>query len=239
MCGRYASTADQVVLLDAFDIPREQADDPLPPSWNLAPTDQAPVVVARVPKDDPDAEPARQLRNLRWGLVPSWAKDPSVGSRMINARAETVATKPAFRRPFASRRALVPAAGFFEWIPQTPVAGGKPVKQPYFIHPTDGNLFAFAGIFDFWRPAPDTPWLTTFSIITTTATDDLGHLHDRMPMTVAEPLWRDWLDPRVGADQAVTLMAAPEPGTLATYPVSRAVNSVRNNGPELIQQVSL
>lgn len=243
MCGRYAETREPGDLARIFRVPENRLDPALPPDWNMAPTKLAPVVIARPPRDDRDAEPVRQLRALRWGLVPSWAKDPSIGSRLINARAETVMEKPAFRKAFATRRALVPADGFYEWLPTGEIGkGGKLLKQPYFIHRADDQPLAFAGIYEFWRDRSlpddaDDAWLVTYSIVTTTATDDVGRIHDRMPMTVAEDRWTDWLDPRVPAEAAHLLMAPPVTGSLDIYPVSTAVNSVANNGPELVDPV--
>ena len=240
MCGRYATTLSGEELGNTFDIQTSVSDLFLPADYNMAPTKLAPVVLARPPRDEPGAEPVRQLRLLRWGLIPSWAKGPSIGSRMINARAETVATKPAFRRAFAARRALVPAAGFYEWFPTQQLnRAGKPLKQPFFLHPKDGGTLAFAGIYEFWRddtrPAEgDDAWLVTYAIITTTATDDIGHLHDRMPMTVTPDNWTNWLDPRTKPDHAFALMASPPAGSLHAYAVTTAVNNVRNNGPELL-----
>ncbi len=139
---------------------------------------------------------------LRWGLVPSWSKNATGGARMINARFETVADKPAFRKAFRSRRCLLPAAGYYEWY-DTGATGprGKPVKQPYFIHRADSELLVMAGLYEFWRdPArsqeADGGWLATCTIITTEATDAVGHLHDRMPMVVSADRWDAWLDPR-------------------------------------------
>ena len=170
MCGRYASFREAQDLADHFAVSAAGiAEDArlLPPSWNVAPTDPVRVVVERETEVDPDA-PDRVLRSLRlarWGLVPGWAKDPSIGSRLINARMETVGEKPAFKRAFATRRALLPADGYYEWY-TLPSEGGKPLKQPYFIRPADGSVFAMAGLYEFWK-APDGSWLTTATVITT------------------------------------------------------------------------
>ncbi|MBC2637833.1 MULTISPECIES: SOS response-associated peptidase [unclassified Rhodococcus (in: high G+C Gram-positive bacteria)] len=247
MCGRYASTTSRSTLLDTFEIDPDRADPELAPDYNVAPTKTSPVVIARAPKDTEDAQPPpeRQLRNLKWGLTPFWAKDPKIGSRMINARAETVHEKPAYRQCFKSRRAIIPVSGFYEWFPTNQVGkSGKPLKQPYYIHPALDAILPLAGIFDFWRnpEAPDDDpdaWLVTFSVITTNATDDVGHIHDRMPMSVAPENWVDWLDPtNTDVDYARTLMAPPEPGSLDTYPVSKAVNNVRNNSEDLLTPIA-
>ncbi len=225
MCGRYASSASQELLEDLFETDETLAMPAA--SWNVAPTDQVPAVVERDGQDGP----RRKLVALTWGLVPSWSKDARGGARMINARVETVATKPAFRRAFATRRCLLPADGYYEWEDTGLRQRGRPVKRPYFIHPTDSGLLAMAGIYESWK-APDGTWLTTCSIITTTATDQLGQLHDRMPMTVAPAAWDDWLDPGFGGDPHDLLHV---PGAeLTAHPVSAAVGNVANNGPELV-----
>ncbi len=193
---------------------------------------------------------ARELRVVRWGLVPFWAKDPKIGSRLINARAETVASKPAFRHAFKRNRCLLPADGYYEWqrpdgSSQDEPGGRGGVKQPYFITRGDGGPLAFAGLYELWRdPAlPDDherAWLWTATIITTSAPDELGRIHDRMPMVIEPDRWADWLDPAAGdpADLAALLAPAAASG-LISYPVSTAVNSVRNNGPELMERIEL
>jgi putative SOS response-associated peptidase YedK len=181
----------------------------------------------------------RELRVVRWGLVPSWAKDISIGSRLINARAETVATKPAFRRAFARHRCLLPADGFYEW--EKSGDPKHPAKQPYFIHREDGGVLAFAGLYELWR-AKDRPdddpgaWLWTATIITTRAEDEVGRIHDRMPMVIEPARWADWLDPTATSAEALHGLMTPAASVhLTTYPVSTEVNSVRHNGPGLIE----
>jgi len=175
---------------------------------------------------------------VRWGLVPSWAKDISIGSKMINARAETVSEKPAFRAAFARRRCLLPADGYYEW--QQPPPGSSGRKQPYFICRPDHGPLAFAGVYELWRDRAlprDHPgaWLWTAAIITTTAPDELGEIHDRMPMVIDPASWADWLDPVSTDPGDVRALLVPAAASgLMSYPVSLAVNSVRNNGPELI-----
>ena len=190
----------------------------------------------------PDGQDAvRELRVVRWGLVPSWAKDVSIGSRMINARAETVSTKPAFRRAFARHRCLLPADGFYEW--QAAGDGPHARKQPYFIHRPDGGVLAFAGIYELWRDraVPDgdpDAWLWTAAIITTRAPDNLGQIHDRTPMVIEPARWADWLDPGQTDEATLRGLLAPAvSGGLTSYPVSTEVNSVRHNGPRLIEPV--
>ncbi len=227
MCGRYASSANQDLLAETFEI--DDVAGPLPPpSFNVAPTDVVPAVVERVI----DGQLRRRLVPLRWGLVPSWSKNASGAARLINARLETVAEKPAFRKAFATRRCLLPADGYYEWyLTGQTDRRGKPVKQPFFIRPVDGSLLAMAGLYEFWK-APDGDWLSTCTVITTAATDALGRLHDRMPLTVARAGWASWLDPGFPGDpRAVLTVPALD---LAAYAVSTAVNRVANNSPELI-----
>ncbi|WP_225850999.1 SOS response-associated peptidase [Streptomyces sp. HPF1205] len=242
MCGRYVSTRSPQELAGVFGVDRWDPREDLAPSWNVAPTDEVWSVLER--QDRATGEVARQLRPLRWGLVPSWAKDPSVGSRMINARVETVADKPAFRRAFARRRCLLPADGFYEWQ-SVPGPGGKgrPRKQPYFIRPEDGQLMALAGLYEFWRDprAGDDhdpgAWLTTCTVITTDAADAAGRIHPRMPLAIAPRHWDAWLDPdRQDAEDLRSLLSPPADGRLDARPVSPAVNDVRNNGPELLEE---
>ncbi len=226
MCGRYASSASQELLADTFEL--DEVVELPPPSWNVAPTDLVPGIVERAGAEGK----RRKLVALKWGLVPSWSKDPNGGARMINARVETVADKPAFRRAFAARRCLLPADGYYEWYTTEQLdRRGKPVKQPFFIRPTDGGLLVMAGLYEFWK-APDASWLTTCTVITTTATDALGRIHDRMPMVIPPEAWPDWLDPEYAGDPRDLLhVPAPE---LEAYAVSRAVGSVANNHPDLV-----
>ncbi|WP_375000167.1 SOS response-associated peptidase [Aeromicrobium sp. CTD01-1L150] len=242
MCGRYASTRSRGDLLKDFEILDEATDDrSVEPDYNVAPTKEAPVVLSRPPRDAKDADPVRQLRHLTWGLVPSWSKEAKLG-RMINARAETVHELASFRKPFRSRRAIVPIAGFYEWIPtQKKTPSGRKQKQPFYLHPKVGQTLPLAGLYEFWRDKTRADddldrWLTTFTIITTEATDDVGHVHDRMPMTIDPEHWEAWLDPHNDDVDAVrALMAPPLPGSLEIYPVSTLVSNVRNNGPELLE----
>ncbi|MGH3069435.1 MAG: SOS response-associated peptidase [Streptosporangiaceae bacterium] len=184
-------------------------------------------------------EGVRELRVVRWGLVPFWAKDTSIGSRLINARAETVASKPAFRRAFARHRCLLPADGFYEW--EKSGDPKLPRKQPYYIHREDGGVLAFAGLYELWR-AKDRPdddpgaWLWTATIITTRAQDEVGRIHDRMPMVIEPDRWADWLDPAATSAEALHGLLTPAASAhLTSHPVSTEVNSVRHNGPGLIE----
>jgi len=261
MCGRYASTRKRIELLEEFSVQRDMVAEPLKPDYNVAPTKPVYAVLDRVERaaepvsadgidsrddaaraqsrsgpDDGSAE--RELRVVRWGLVPFWAKDVKIGSRMINARSETLAEKPAFRRAFAKRRCLLPANGYYEW---QSVPGAA--KQPMYISRADGRSLAFAGLYELWRdPSVDRDdedaWLWTSTIITTSAPDELGMIHDRMPMIIDPAAWADWLDPANSDVADVRALLTPAAvGGLITYPVSTEVNSVRNNGPQLIEQI--
>lgn len=238
MCGRYVSVAASDDLLDEFDAVQALGED-LAPSWNVAPTDPVRVVVERRPHADPDpaAEPVRQLRTVQWGLLPSWSKSRSGGAKMINARSETVASKPAFKAAAARRRCLVPSLGYYEWQ-----ATGR-AKTPWFLHDPDDRTLAMAGLYEIWRDRSlpdDDPnrWVWTCTIITRPATDALGAIHDRCPVLVPGELRTPWLN-CAEDDPAVAqrlLDAMPEPH-LTPRVVSTAVGNVRNNGPELIEPV--
>jgi putative SOS response-associated peptidase YedK len=232
MCGRYASFREAQDLADAFAIDaalvHENARD-LPPSWNVAPTQYVRVVVER----EPQAGRERAERSLQ---LARWAKDPSVGNRMINARAESVQDKPSFAEAFAKRRCIVPADGYYEWKKLT-----GSTKQPYFIAPTDGAAAALGGLYEFWRDrsrADDDParWLVTTTIITRPAGADLASIHDRMPLALPRSAWDAWLDPGVGADEAVALLDG-EPQHMRAVQVSPLVGSVANNSPALVEPI--
>jgi putative SOS response-associated peptidase YedK len=239
MCGRYASSLSTADLAAEFGVQRVYDDD-VAPSWNVAPTDPVRVVVERTQRDaSPDEPPERQLRTMRWGLVPSWAKDRKIGARLINARTETVTEKPAFKTAAARRRCLLPAAGYYEW---EKTAHGK---VPYFLHSAVDPFVAFAGLYELWRDhelADDDPnrWLWTCTVITQAAADALGHIHDRSPVIVPTDLRSVWLDcsseDPVVARRLLEEMPAPR---LQPYVVSTQVNSVKNNGPELIEPVAV
>jgi putative SOS response-associated peptidase YedK len=230
MCGRFVSARKRLELLEEFAATRDAVAADREADYNVAPTKRIYTVLTH--KDE------RELRLVRWGLVPGWAKDTKVGARMINARAETVAVKPSFRAAFARRRCLIPADGYYEWMTE-----GK-VKQPYYIYRTDGGILAFAGIYELWRNSqvPDDHEDALYwsaSIITTQATDEIGQIHDRTPMVIAPGDWTDWLDP--ANNEKELLLSVMRPATssgsqsLTSYQVSTTVNSVRNNGPSLIE----
>lgn len=250
MCGRFAAFREAQDLADAFvldDVAPDAAS--LPPSWNLAPTDPVRIVVERASGPDDDA--VRSLRVVRWGLVPGWAKDPSVGTRMINARMESLADKPAFRRALAARRCLVPVEGYYAW--QQPPEGSprRTPKQPFWIHPSDGAPLALAGLYEFWRDhtlPDDDPnrWLVTMTVITGDALSDEGEghrpvladIHDRRPVVLSPDAWDAWLDPSAEDPRAaVGLLEAAahhEPSVEVTR-VATTVNRVGTDGPELIE----
>ncbi|HEX6878543.1 MAG TPA: SOS response-associated peptidase [Nocardioidaceae bacterium] len=254
MCGRYASSRKPEDLVEEFEIEQPEVRETLPPDYNVAPTKEVYAVLERPPSQEKDRPAERQLRVVTWGLVPFWAKDPAIGNRLINARVETAAEKPAFRRAFASRRCLIPADGFYEWYtPEEPEAEDvpdqgkkrrKPRKQPFFIHHPDGSVLAMAGLYEIWRDPtksdedPDR-FRWTCTILTTNAQDDLGRIHDRAPLLVERDKYAAWLDPTVSDPEALGGLLVPAaPGRLEAYPVSTLVNNVKNNGPELIEPLA-
>jgi len=255
MCGRYASSSRPEDLVEEFDVDEDRTGERVrsilvtpqsppagQPDFNMAPTKAAPVVLTRAGRGDPDAEPTRQLRLLTWGLVPSWSRDVKVGLRMTNARSESLLGKSSFARAAASRRCLVPADGWYEWqvSPMAVDAKGKPRKQPFFIHRSDGGPMAMAGLYEFWRDrslAEDDPdaWLATYTIITTAAEPGLDRIHDRQPLVLERADWDDWLDPTVTDLARVKAhLEFSGPGRFDAYPVSAAVSYARNNGAQLL-----
>lgn len=235
MCGRYVASREPATLVAEFAVDQPPAVV-LPPRYNIAPTNG--VYVIRESKEHVvDDRHLRLMEVARWGLVPRWAKDPSIGNRMINARAETVAEKPAYRRAFASRRCIVPADGFYEWQK----TDGRS-KQPYFLRPADGSSLAMAGLYEWWRdPAiadGDDPhaWLLSTTILTMTAAGAVGRIHERMPVVVPADIRDDWLDPETpGGDVLPAVEVAPPSDFWDIRPVSTEVNSVRHDGPDLIR----
>ena len=231
MCGRYVMSKATGDLLSHFEA-KEVEGNPPPPSWNVAPTQDVPIIAERLDEDSVD----RRLLIARWGLVPSWAKDIKIGSRLINARSESILDKPSFRRAAFKRRALVPAEGYYEW---QKTEDGK--KIPNYLYSENDDLLAFAGLYEFW-PDPSLPkddphrWLLSCTVLTTTAHDSLGHVHDRAPVIIPPSMYAQWLDPATTDREKVQAMldAIPEP-VLTPRGVTDRVNSVRNNGPELIE----
>jgi putative SOS response-associated peptidase YedK len=220
MCGRFGLKASAGELQRAFAL--ESAPDDLPPRYNIAPTQQVLGIVGT------DAGP--QAQYFRWGLIPSWARDPSIGNRMINARGETVASKPAFRSAFRSRRCLVPASGFYEWKRE---GGGK---VPHWITTRDGGLLAFAGIWESWK-APEGE-VRSLAIVTTAPNPLLSPIHDRMPVLLFGAAREEWI--RSGSDPvALEAMIRPCPDELLrAYPVSTLVNSPANDLPTCIEPLT-
>lgn len=221
MCGRYTLSTPADLLTDLFEL--ETAVNVVP-RFNIAPTQEAPVV--RRGQDS-----ARRLDLLKWGLVPFWAKEPSIGNRMINARAETVAEKPAYRVSFRQRRCLVVADGFYEW---KATAGPK---QPYFFHRADGHPFAMAGLWDRWDKG-ESPALESFTILTTEANELVAPVHKRMPVMLESTALDQWLDPDCEDTGALARLLVPAPPTtLQATPVSTYVNNPANEGPQCVEPI--
>lgn len=224
MCGRYALNTSASELIDHFKL---LACLEFPRRFNIAPQSMIPVI-----RQKSGAGRVGQL--VKWGLIPAWAKDPSIGNKLNSARGETVAEKPAFRSSFARHRCLIPANGFYEWQPVT--EAGKVRKQPYYIHPTarDG-LFAFAGLLAAWTP-PDGQVVVSTCIITTTPNGVMAPIHDRMPVILQSGQFDAWLDPENHDTGALKAMLEPcRQEVMAAYPVSAAINSGRVEGPECIE----
>ncbi|MEM7482611.1 MAG: SOS response-associated peptidase [Acidobacteriota bacterium] len=221
MCGRYTQTAPGETLADLFELP---AIPELAPRFNIAPTQQAPVVRVL------EARGARQLDDLRWGLVPFWADDLKMGSRMINARSETAAEKPSFRNSLKRRRCLVAADGYYEWKKE------GSVKQPYRIVRDDRQPFAFAGLWERWT-GEDGP-VDTFAILTTDAAPEIAALHHRMPVILEREEYGLWLDPAMTDPEPLAELMKPRGGDrLEPYRVARAVGNPRHAGPECIEPI--
>jgi putative SOS response-associated peptidase YedK len=225
MCGRYASTRSPDELTLVFDALDGTADEVPEPDYNVAPT--KPVYAVRATPDDGTP---RRLDVLSWGLVPSWAKDRSIGSRLLNARAETLGDKPAFRSAFARRRCLVPADGWYEWAPRE----HGPGKQPYYLTPADGSVLAFAGLWEVWGSGDGR--VLTCTVVTTASQGGLADVHDRMPLVLPPDRWAAWLGE--GPERTPAELLAPTPpevvGALEIRPVGPEVGNVRNNGAHLV-----
>ncbi|MPQ99888.1 SOS response-associated peptidase [Modestobacter sp. I12A-02628] len=236
MCGRYAASRRPEDLALEFEAVPAPGQPALPADYNVAPTKDV-HVVRHARERDAEGRPTggghRELRVVRWGLVPSWAKDPSVGSRMLNARVESLTEKPAFRKAAATRRCLVPADGWYEWSPRT----DGPGKQPWYTTPADGSVLAFAGLWEVWGTGEDR--LYTCTVVTAPAVGALAAVHDRMPLVLPPDRWADWVDPELTDVAALT---APTPAelveSLEIRPVGAAVGKVSNNGPELTERVA-
>jgi len=218
MCGRYTLTADGKAIQLAFDL--DSISDQLQPRYNIAPSQAVPIITN---------ENANKLTYVKWGLVPSWAKDPSIGYKMINARSETASEKPSFRSAFKRRRCLIPADGFFEWTKQ-----GKK-KVPMYIHLEDNALFAFAGLWEAWQ-SPDGSELQTCTILTTEPNELIKPLHHRMAVILEKDDYETWLTPgEVPADVLTPLLKPYSEDQMRVYEVSTLVNSPKNDEPSIIE----
>lgn len=220
MCGRFTYLYTWAEIRDYCNLMNSE-QLPLEASWNVAPTQQAPVIVA--------SERGATLTTMRWGLIPSWAKDASMSAKMINARAETVAEKPAFRAAYKARRCIVPASGFYEWKQAGPGAAKAGPKQPFYITTASGEPMTFAGLWERWKAKDASAETFSFTIITTDANDAMAPLHDRMPVILSREGAQQWLRQA----NAALLKSCPS-DWLQMRPVSTAVNSPRNNDASLI-----
>jgi len=221
VCGRFTLHHSTEDIAERFLV--EQTTLELAPRYNIAPSQQVPAVVQ---------QKGRSLQQFKWGLVPSWAKDPAIGNRLINARGESVADKPAFRQALRRRRCLVPASGYYEWKRH---GSGK---VPHFIHRPDGALLALAGIWEEWQ-TPDGAPLRTVALITTEPNPFAATIHTRMPAILDRRAEAAWLDPSGTSARDVVPLLKPFAGDLAAHPVSAAVNRVSEDGPSGIEPVEL
>jgi putative SOS response-associated peptidase YedK len=233
MCGRFVSSSSPDAIAEYFGA--TFAGETLGENYNVAPTNDVYGVVA-------DSDGNLRLELFHWGLIPIWAKDRKIGAKMINARAESLAEKPAYKGIFRKHRCLIPMDGFYEWKAGTvdgPVtAKGKPAKQPMYFQSANGEPLAVAGLWTAWRdPAAgkDGEWLHSTTVITTSANSTMRPVHDRMPVILPRSLWAEWLDPdNHDTDRLGQLLLPADDDVLTVQPVSTDVNNVRNNGPELI-----
>src|SRR5688572_3768310 len=224
MCGRFTQERPASELAAIFAA-EPLVDDP-GPRFNVAPTDEVLVVVQR--------EERRAITSYRWGLVPHWSADLKTGSRMFNARAETLTTSPAFREAFKRRRCLIPAESFYEWKRE----GG--VRQPYRVVREDGRPLAFAGLWAGWKDPSSEVVRRTCTIVTTTPNEAMAGLHDRMPVLIRDDAWQRWLSPSVAApDELLAMLGPTDEIALRIYAVNRDVNDVRRDGPELIEPLAV
>jgi putative SOS response-associated peptidase YedK len=228
VCGRYVTVSSPTLLAERFDV-TELRPQELEPNYNVAPRADVPVIAER--------HGERVLDVLRWGLVPSWAKDTSIGDRLINARGEKVTTSNAFKRAFERRRCIVPADGFYEWQ----AIAGQRIKQPWFFRRRDGEPLAFAGLWEIWHDrsvGDDAPRVRTCTIITTTPNELVAPIHDRMPVALPESSWDTWLSVDNRDTAAMSQLLVPMPADeLESWTVSTLVNKADNNGPELLDRV--
>jgi len=222
MCQRYALTHDPEDVRNTFAYVNEET---FPPRYNIAPTQ--PIAIVRLSYNQ-----KRMLELVRWGLIPSWVKDPSDFSTLVNARAETVAVKPSFRGAIRHKRCLLPASSFYEWT------GTRGHKQPHLIKPLAGGVMAFAGIFEDWLGA-DGSELRSAAILTVPANREMRTVHDRMPLILEREKFGAWLDCRSGLIEDITgWLRSPKDGILDITPVSKALNNWRNDGPEVQEPIA-
>ena len=228
MCGRFGLFHSWAEMHASYSMIGPALN--LMPRYNIAPT-QAVIAVIRAANGA-----GREATGFQWGLVPPWAKDPGIGAKMTNARSETVTEKPSFKNAFKRRRCLIPVSGFFEWT-----STGTGPKQPVWIARPDGDLITFGGLWEVWH-GPDGGELQTCTIVTTTANDTLKQYHHRMPVVLASEAFDVWLgdgqESRADQDRAASLMTRAPEETLVVRPVGPAVSNVRNDGPELLEEVS-
>lgn len=243
MCGRFVASSPPDELANYFGT--SAVDEHLDERFNVAPTSKIYAVRPQSPEATAEAVSSeRELAVMRWGLVPFWAKDLKVGSRMINARSETVATKPAFRGAFKKRRCLIPIDGFYEWAKTGKSSQtGKATKQPYFISRSDDELLVLAGLWERWYPKnedgdriPDGEPVDSCTILTCSPNNTMAAIHDRMPVLLRPGVWNDWLDPATPGESLRELMVPAPESLLRMHPVRTDVNSVRNHGPSLIEK---
>jgi putative SOS response-associated peptidase YedK len=243
MCGRFALYTPPAKIARYFGAQLAEGEDgEHAPSWNVAPTDSVLGVrdrPARLPEEGATkegGEPERILMSFRWGLIPWWSKDAKSGSRLFNARGETVATRASFREAFRERRIIVPADGFYEWHKTKTGA-----RQPHYFDRADGQPLAFAGLAERWRDknaGPDAPLIRSCTVITTTAGPDMSGIHDRMPVILDPATFDVWLDPaNEDIEELRALLRAPAAGTVVHHPVGPRIGNVRNNDPTLIESV--
>jgi putative SOS response-associated peptidase YedK len=229
MCGRYVSVSSPTILAERFKVEQVRVTES-EQNFNVTPRADVPVVA--------ESHGERVLDLVRWGLVPSWAKDTKIGDRLINARSDKVATSNAYKRAFARRRCIIPADGFYEWQ----VVEGKRPKQPWFIRRRDGEPLAFAGLWEIWHDPNDpdqehAPRIRSCVIITTDANEKLAPIHDRMPVVLPEEAWDEWLDAdNQDTDRLQQLLVPAPPAEFETWKVPLLVNKPANNGPELIER---
>jgi putative SOS response-associated peptidase YedK len=243
MCGRVVSASSPQLRVDRFGG-EETTIEARGPAYHGTPRATVPSVRERPPRKDAEGPTKRVLNVVRWGLVPSWAESTAIGDKLINARAETITEKAAYKRAFLRRRCIVPADAFYEWRPSKRTSTKRPPRQPFLIHRRDGEPLAFAGLWEIWRDEtvadPDAPdaWVRSCVIVTTRANGLLEPIHDRMPVVLDENDWDTWLDPATSDPGSLEAMLRPAPDDwLELYPVSTRVNSPDNNDAELIQRV--